>query len=244
MSVLRTSGLAATTSSWATLSSFLDELLAGPAPWLSLEPIIHLQTGAEVGVEALARFDGPLPTDAVFRLAHAEGIGNDLELRCLHRVLKHLHATNSTDVGFVAVNLSPAALIDPRCLELIGRYECRRLVIELTDHTAAPEIAVLRRYLEEARDHQIRIGVHVSTRIDHDLFAIIHPDIAKIDVRSPTWHTIDDDNTELARYLSRLGAFVVAVGVHSRDTLTHLRRHGIDAAQGHMIGLPRTVDRS
>jgi EAL domain-containing protein (putative c-di-GMP-specific phosphodiesterase class I) len=115
-------------------------------------------------------------------------------------------------------------------------------VIELTDHTAAPEIAVLRRYIDQARDHQIRIGVHVSNRIDHDLFAIIRPDIAKLRATSPTWNADNNDNTEHARYLSQLGAFVVAVGVDSRDALTHLQHHGIDAAQGHTIGLPRTIN--
>ena len=229
-------------ASEATTSRDVDELLRGPGPRLSLEPIIHLQTRNEVGAEALARFDNSLPTDAVFRLAHGEGVGTDLELRCLYRVLEHLQTVDPTDRCFIAVNLSPATFIDQRCFELIQRYPCDRLVMELTDHTAAPEIGVLRRYIDQARDHQIRIGVHVANRIDHEFFALIRPDIAKVRGPSSAWDSHDDDRAALVRYLSHLGAFVVAVGVSSTDAFIDLQQHGIDAAQGRMIGRTRTVD--
>lgn len=232
---------AMTPPSEGTVADGFRDLVEGRGLDVVLEPIIHLQTGVEMGVEALARFDGPLATDAVFRMAHARGLGVDLELRCLDRVLDHVRATDGSSPGFVGVNLSAAALADPRCLSLLEGQPSHRLVVELTDQTLAPELATLRRRVDEVRDLGARIALHVAGSIDTVAFSVIQPEMAKL--RVARWHDATCDNSKLARFLSGAGVFVIAVGADRRDEIEMFQAHGVDAAQGHMYGLPRTARR-
>jgi EAL domain-containing protein (putative c-di-GMP-specific phosphodiesterase class I) len=156
-------------------------------------------------------------------------------------VLDHVRATDGTSPGFVGVNLSAAALADPRCLALLEHQQCHRLVVELTDQTIAPELAVLRRRVDEVRDLGVRIALHVSGSIDTRAFSVIRPEMAKL--RVARWHDTMCDNSKLARFLSGAGVFVIAVGADRRDEIEMLQAHGVDAAQGHMFGLPRTARR-
>lgn len=212
-----------------------------PVPTIVLEPVVHLQMGTEVGAEALSRFAGEQDPRAVFRVAHGRGLGVDLELRCLALVVDHLNATDRTGGGFVGVNLSAGALTDPRCLVLLERQPRHRLVIELTDQSDPTELALLRRRIEQVRDLGVRIALHVEGSVDTQAFSVIRPDMAKL--RISRWHHGVHDDSKLAQFLSRAGVFVIAVGVDRSSDIASLQSHGVDAAQGHLYGLPRAASR-
>ena len=93
---------------------------------VDFDPIVHLQTGAVVGNEALASFPGQLSTAAWFGLAHAMGVGVDLELSMLDAVLDRYRNETS---GFVGVNASADALTDPRFLERLFDVDDDRVLI-------------------------------------------------------------------------------------------------------------------
>jgi EAL domain-containing protein (putative c-di-GMP-specific phosphodiesterase class I) len=218
-----------------------DRWFDGLVPTIVLEPAMHLQTGTEVGAEALSRFAGEHDTRAVFRVAHRRGVGVDLELRSLALAIDHLDATDRTDDGFVGVNLSAVALTDPRCLVLLEHHRCQRLVIELTDQSDPRELALLRRRIDEVRELSVRIALHVEGTVDTQAFSVIQPDMAKL--RISRWHHGAHDDSNLAQFLSGAGVFVIAVGVDRASDITSLQSHGVDAAQGHVYGLPRTASR-
>jgi hypothetical protein len=97
----------------------LMEVLAHAAS-LVIEPgVVELATGDRVGAEALSRFPaewGQAP-DVCFAAAHSIGFGDRLELLAIERAAEHL----ATVTGYLAMNVSPAALVTPECSELLAR---------------------------------------------------------------------------------------------------------------------------
>ena len=215
----------------------LIDLINGTGPGLLLQPVTHIQSGAQVGAEALARFPGAMSTAEWFQTAHALDVGADLELRILHDVVQRL---DRRAVGFVGVNLSPSVLLDPRSIEVLGHASDAELLIEITDQTVMPKLSLLRSRLDEVRQLGIRVAIHVSEfgLATMQLLTIIRPDVIKLD--PPITAAIAAGRTRSAAAAANLftfcrqeGVFVVAVGVETRQQLEALQEAGVDAYQGY-----------
>ena len=78
------------------------------------QPVLELATGRVAGYEALARMpDGPFrPPDQWFNQAHRAGLGAALEAAALRAALPCHGRPERT---FLALNVSPGALLSPRC---------------------------------------------------------------------------------------------------------------------------------
>ena len=76
-----------------------------------LQPIVDLVSGAAVGYEALARFEGetPQPPDVWFAAAGSVGLGLELELAAVRSALEHLD-TLPADT-YLSVNVSPETAV-------------------------------------------------------------------------------------------------------------------------------------
>lgn len=213
----------------------LVDLITGTGPGLILQPVTHIQTRAQVGAEALARFPGAMSTADWFRTAHALGVGADLELRIVHEVIAHL---DQRPAGFVGVNVSSSVLLDPRSMELLRRGSDAELMIEITDQTVMPKMSVLRTQLDEVRRLGIRVAIHVSEFGLSTLqtLMIARPDVVKLDppitaaVAAGRTRSATADN--LFTFCRQEGVFVVAVGVETRQQLVALQNSGVDAYQG------------
>lgn len=220
------------------LRSRLVDLITGTGPGLHLQPVIHIQSGVRVGVEALARFPGGMPTPEWFRTAHGLGVGADLELRILDEVMQRL---DQCGPGFVGVNLSTSVLLDPRTVELLERGVDAELVIEITDQTVLPKLSVLRTRFDEIRHLGIRIAVHVSEfgLATMQLLMIARPDVVKLDppltaaIAAGRAGSATADN--LFTFCRQEGVFVIAVGVETRAQLAALQDAGVDAYQGFFV---------
>lgn len=216
----------------------LVDLITGTGPGLILQPVIHIQSGAQVGAEALTRFPGSMSTADWFRTAHALGVGADLELRIVHEVIQHL---DRRPAGFVGVNLSPSVLLDPRAIDVLRRAADAELVIEITDQTVMPKLSVLRSRLDEVRQLGIRVAVHVSEfgLETMQMLMIARPDVIKLDppltaaVAAGRARSTTADN--LFTFCRQEGVFVVAVGVETRQQLDALQHAGVDAYQGFFV---------
>lgn len=204
---------------------------------VDVDPIVHVHTNSAVGAEALARFPGEQSTARWFQLAHALGIGHDLELAILDAVIEE---ASQLTYGFIGVNLSPAVLVDPRCIERLIAMDDDRLVIEITDQTTLPQLGLLHMHLDRIRDAGVRIATHVSDFGPDALrsFRRLSPDIVKL---SPSLTAAladgETDPDDTARFLERCrrdGAFVVAVGVERSDQLPALVAQQVDAYQGYL----------
>ncbi len=202
---------------------------------VDFDPIVHLQTGAIVGSEALAQFPGQLSTAAWFGVAHAMGVGVELELSMLDAVLEDYQ---SATPGFVGINASAEALVDPRFIERLHGIDDDRVVIELTGQTSAPALGRLRMAIEKVIATGARMAIHVADLGPSSLRSItsLEPDVIKLDpaltarLASDHEHTASDRNFfERCRHD---GIFVVAVGVERPDQLRALEGQSVDAYQG------------
>lgn len=217
----------------------LAALIDGPGPGLVLQPVVHIQSGVQVGAEALARFPGPMPTAAWFRAAHDIDVGIDLELRILREVVQLL---GDRVAGFVGVNLSPGAVLDARSTELLARAADAELVIEITDQTVVPKLSMLRARLDAVRQLGIRVAVHVSEfgPATTQLLTLSRPDVVKFDpvltAALAGGRTEPALAADLFTFCRQEGVFVVAVGVETPDQLAALQHAGVDAYQGHLAG--------
>jgi EAL domain-containing protein (putative c-di-GMP-specific phosphodiesterase class I) len=216
---------------------------------VDFDPIVHLQTGAVVGSEALAVFPGQLSTAAWFSVAHAIGVGVDLELSMLDAVLdRYLVETT----GFVGVNTSADVLVDPRFLERLTDIHDDRVVIELTGQTSLPSLGRLRMALEKVLETGARLAIHVADLGPSSLRSItsLEPDVIKLDPNLTAGLAAGEDDTASARnFFERCrhdGIFVVAVGVERPEQLRSLEGKSVDAYQGWLARAERsatTLDR-
>lgn len=226
----------------AALHHRLITLIDGTGPGIVLQPVIHIQSGARVGAEALARFPGPMTTAEWFQTAHALGVGDDLELRIVHEVAQQIDRWTS---GFIGVNVSPSILLDPRLIEILRAVNGPEVVLEITDQTARPKLSVLRARLDEVRGLGIRVAIHVSEfgRSTTRFLTVVRPDVVKLDPPATAalvaGHVDATAASELFRFCRREGVFVVAVGVQTRRQLEVLVDLGVDASQGSFAPVER-----
>jgi EAL domain-containing protein (putative c-di-GMP-specific phosphodiesterase class I) len=123
------------------------------------QPIVDLQTGSVSGFESLTRFLGEPKRgpDVWFAEAAALGLGVDLELHAAKRGLRALSCLPET--VYVAINLSPAALLDRRLHALLAEWPARRIVVEVTEHDIVKEYEALTNALEPLRESGAKVAV-------------------------------------------------------------------------------------
>ena len=220
----------------------LAPLIAGGGPTVVLQPIVDLETGARVGAEALSRFPaewGKAP-DVCFAEAHSVGEGDHLELLALRRAAEHLDTVS----GYVSMNVSPATLLTPGCLELLHALPLPRVLLELSEHDQVEDYDALAAVLEPLRARGMKLAIDDVGAGFSSLRHIVvtAPDVIKMD-RSIV-AGIDTDPV-LPKLVSSLVDFghgcdvrVVAEGVETPAEHAVLRSLGVDLGQGWLFGRP------
>src|SRR5829696_3041561 len=206
------------------------------------QPVLELATGRVAGYEALARMpDGPLrPPDQWFNQAHRAGLGPALEAAALRAALR---ATDRPERTFLAVNVSPGALLSPEVREALPA-DLSGIVIELTEHELFSSESALDRELEELRARGARIALDDAGNGYSGLQQIIRvaPDILKLD-RSLVDGVHDDPHRfalleALISFASTTRAAVCAEGVESLEDLAALAGMDVTYAQGWALARP------
>jgi EAL domain-containing protein (putative c-di-GMP-specific phosphodiesterase class I) len=229
-----------------------DEGLPGPgevraildaaAVRVALQPVIELPTGNTVGSEALSRFGGRVPTDRWFKAASKHGLGAELERLTLGAALALLPGLPAEQ--FLAVNISPAALADAEVLALLHAADLHRVVVEITEHEAVADYALVRRLLGELRAAGARIAVDDTgagfASLRHVL--MLQPDIIKLDLSLTRDVDVDRRQQALVRavtaFAAQVGTVVLAEGVETQEQLDTLRDIGVRLGQGWHLGVP------
>jgi EAL domain-containing protein (putative c-di-GMP-specific phosphodiesterase class I) len=211
---------------------------------MAYQPIVTLEAGTPVGVEALARFSEDIgqPPNAWFSEAATIGLGVDLELLALERALDR-----QPEIGtelFLAVNLGPEALASPRLPGVLAGFEASRIVLELTEHAQVQDYDALIVALARLRDAGARIAVDDAgagySSLQHILR--ISPDVIKLDITLT--RDVDSDPVRCALAASLVSfsrhssAVLVAEGVETRDEAQTLRDLGIGLGQGFLFAHP------
>ncbi|SOX54333.1 PAS/PAC and GAF sensor-containing diguanylate cyclase/phosphodiesterase [Mycobacterium ahvazicum] len=209
------------------------------------QAVHDVSTGEVVGVEALARFPcEPFRPDLVFGQAALLGLDIELETAVIARVLSLLPQLPE-DV-FVAVNISPSAVLLTPWPELLAEVDPSRLVLEITEHDAVENYDALDDVLEECRARGMRVAVDDVgagfSSFSHVLE--LAPEFIKIDQSITRNIDADDARRRLAQSIAELaaqiGATVIAEGVETQGELDAASAAGILWAQGYHLSRPQS----
>lgn len=206
-----------------------------------LQPVIELQTGETVGVEALSRFPRGTP-DRWFADANEVDLGLELELAAVERAFAAFPAVPQR--GFLAVNLSPAAAATTRFRKLASTVAGSRLVVEITEHARIANYERLGTALDRLRGGGVRIAIDDAGAGFASLRHILRlaPDLIKLDRSLVSAIEADRSKQALAGGLTSfaegIGATIVAEGIERQEELDVLERLGIGFGQGFFLARP------
>lgn len=208
------------------------------------QPIWNLCDRRPIGFEALARFAaepvrGP---DQWFAEAAAVGLGPDLELAAIDTAIDGLPYLPAP--LYLAVNASPATVIDPRFARLFESLPLDRLVLEITEHDAIADVDAINMALLPLRARKMRVAVDDAGAGYSGLQQILSlkPDLIKLDRaliqdihRDPAKRSLA---VALASFARATDSQLIAEGVETEAELAMLRTAGIENIQGYLLGRP------
>lgn len=212
------------------------------------QPIYGVASGRVVAVEALTRFaaDGwGSPADR-FAEARTTGRGVELELDTLHGALETVDVLPAGVT--LSVNLSPAALLEPRAWRLLDERQVADVTVEITEQATLTGYPHLLDQRERLRGMGLRVaiddvGVNVVSMRHLEW---LRPDQVKLDMSLTQGLETSPRARILARYLvgraRRQRAHVVAEGIESPGQLAAWQRLGADAVQGFLLACPMALE--
>jgi EAL domain-containing protein (putative c-di-GMP-specific phosphodiesterase class I) len=219
----------------------MNEIVA-VGPEMVFQPIVDLNTGHPVGFEALARFPSEQPPDQCFAEAWSLGLGMELELSAIEAAFKHFNLFGEDE--FLAINASPAVMLEDRFFESVTKHGRDRVVVEVTEHQPVDSYDDLRFVCKELRDAGVRVAIDDAgagySSFHHIL--MLAPDIIKIDMSLT--RDIDHDpvkkalGASLLRFSQETNATVIAEGIETEAELRTLKALGVPWGQGFHIGRP------
>ena len=214
---------------------------------IALQPIIDLDRGEVVVVEALARFEDGRPPHEWFAEAESVGLTHALEIAAVRSALARL---DEIPPGTrLAVNVSAATASSPELAELLAGVPAGRIVLEITEHVPVTDYAALAKALQRLRDRGVHIAVDDAgagfASLQHVLN--LHPDLVKLDVSLV--RGIDADPAHRALVSAMVGfarethTSLVAEGIETAAELEAARSLGVACAQGFHLGRPEQGSR-
>jgi EAL domain-containing protein (putative c-di-GMP-specific phosphodiesterase class I) len=212
---------------------------------MAYQPIVSVAKGAVVGYEALARFGSRGQRGPAQHLAAAQAGGMQiaLETRLLAHALAERHLL--PEGCWLAVNLSPSAVGDPR-VESVMRTagDLHGVVVELTEESPADDLKVLNGKLDRYREQGAQLALDDAGAGSSGLRQVIElrPDIIKLDRTLVMGVDADPARAAMIEALqeltSRLGAQLLAEGVEQYAELETIAQLGVPLTQGFFLGRP------
>ena len=208
------------------------------------QPIFDLQRGTVCGFEMLARFDSPLqaPPDQWFAAATRHGLGPGLEAALISAGLDA--RASLPENCFLAINVSPDALLTDAVGSALAGQDLTRMVIEITEAAPVSDYDVLLRALAVLRDAGASIAVDDAgagyASLNHVMQ--LRPDFVKLDRalvqdvdRDPAKHALVETLGVLA---GRLDSWLLAEGIERPGEREVLAAMGVPLAQGFGLARP------
>ncbi|WP_017334470.1 EAL domain-containing protein [Burkholderia stagnalis] len=227
-------------------------LIADRALAAVFQPIVDLGSGTVIAYEGLIR--GPRGTDleppaALFAQAAREGETVALEHAAALTCLDAFAALGCD--GKLFLNFSAGAIVQlarerehARVLLERAQIAAERIVIELTEQHASPDLAHVGPAVATLRDAGIQFALddYGTANASMNLWLRLHPDVVKID--RFFIHDIARDPLKfeavkaMQHFAHASGAKLIAEGIeHERDLIV-VRDMGIGCVQGFLLGRP------
>ncbi len=244
----------------ASVEADLREALDQQQFMLEYQPIVDIQTGQYIGLEALLRWQHPargrlMPVDFI-RVANDSGLIDRIGRWVIEAACKQISACINAgiDVPHIAVNVSPRQFQSPSMcndiLKNIKKYNVPhgKLTIEITEELLLDQNSQVQEELASLREYGIEISIddfgtgYSSLQYLRDLPAsrlkIDQTFIARIETSSADRAIV----STIAHLAHALGMRVVAEGVETEGQYALLRASGCDEVQGFLLGRPLTVE--
>jgi EAL domain-containing protein (putative c-di-GMP-specific phosphodiesterase class I)/ActR/RegA family two-component response regulator len=230
-------------ATWQNERERVEAVLNGNGIVMHFQPIFDLHDGHVTGVEALARFsDSSLSPDRWFTLAGSVGLGPALEIAAIRSAFDVVD--DMPDGLFVALNVSPGALLTPAFQDLCTDGFCSRVVLELTEHVPVEDYDAVAYALLNFRARGLKLAAD-DTGAGYAGFRHLlglDPDIIKLDIslirdihRDPTRRAL---TTALVRFAEETQRTLVAEGIENADELGAIRDLSVQWGQGYHLARP------
>jgi len=211
------------------------------------QPIMDLQNGTVVGMEALARFGTePERSPAIwFAEAGLVGLRTELELLAVGAALAQLESLPRA--AYLSVNVSPETVLSPRFNAMLQEHLGGRVVIEIAESSLEQDSGAFKEALSELRRRGARVAVD-DTRAGFRSLARLHrllPDIIKLDVSLT--RDIDKDPVRrslvasILAFAEEIGATVSAEGIETYAEGEAMRAMGVACGQGWFLAEPAPI---
>ena len=212
-----------------------------PRPVMVGQPIVDLDTGSTVAVEALSRFGDENPAE-VFERAHRDGVGPELEALAIRTAV----AGWSGEIP-LSVNLSLMSLTNPH-VDAALPQDLTGIILEVTEHHAGEVDEALTTRLQQLRRRGAVIAIDDwGTGFSNlDRLLSLRPEIVKLDMSLV--HGLDSDYhratiRSVVAWADEVGVRVCAEGVETVDHGLTLLSLGVHTAQGYLFGRPTPLPR-
>ncbi|HSN02506.1 MAG TPA: EAL domain-containing protein [Acidimicrobiales bacterium] len=232
---------------WRNERERIEGFINADALTMHYQPIFDLARGTVVGVEALARFaDTSMSPDRWFARASAVGLGPALEAVAIRHALAVTSVLPPT--AFVAINVSPEAILSAPFQELCDDDFCEHVVLELTEHVPVEDYDAVAQALSEFRSRGMKLAAD-DTGAGYAGFRhllSLDPDIIKLDIS--LIRDIDHDParralaTSLVSFAADTGCTLVAEGIENADELGAVRELSVRWGQGYHLGRPMAMN--
>jgi EAL domain-containing protein (putative c-di-GMP-specific phosphodiesterase class I) len=206
------------------------------------QPIVDLDRGTMIGVEALARFGSERGPALWFAEAGEVGLRTELELLCVAAALAQLESLPAD--AFLSVNASPETIVSPRFLKMLEDLLGGRLVIELSEGARVEDHPRLPASLLELRTRGALLAIDDSSARFGSRAELLKlaPDMVKLDPRLTRGLAHDPEIRDAAASVLEaagdIDAAVVAEGVETREQRDALQELGVPFGQGWFLGRP------
>jgi EAL domain-containing protein (putative c-di-GMP-specific phosphodiesterase class I)/AmiR/NasT family two-component response regulator len=208
------------------------------------QPIVDLRSRETVGYEGLSRFYDPRHggPDRWFDDAFTVGLGVQLEWSAALTLLPFMDRIPKGT--FLAINMSPATVLNVVEKELCPPERCGDLVIELTERVPIQDYQAVQGALNEMRSLGTRLAAddRGSGFAGFRHLVSLAPDIIKLDIGLLREFRFKSGQlaitNALVTFADDVGAQVIAEGVEDEAELELLQGLGVAWAQGFHLGKP------
>jgi PAS domain S-box-containing protein len=219
----------------------ISSTIAERAFYPVFQPIVELEHNRIVGYEALTRFTDGADPQVLFAEAVASGLGPELEIATLQAALAAAAALPRS--AWLNLNASPELIIAGEPLRTLLRGNRRRLVLEVTEHTAIADYPAFRAAMA-ALGPKVELAVDDAGAGFASLRHILElrPAFVKLDRSLVTG--LESDYARHAmiaglRHFARATGFrLIAEGIETDNELAVLRALDIQLGQGYLLGRP------
>jgi len=201
-----------------------------PPVHIALQPIVDLETGLEVGRQAIRRFpDGT--SASILTRAHRDGYGHELEASALRAALRRSPAD-----GYLSINLSLPALGSPVIRAALAE-DLHGIVIELEHRSDVDIPEHLAEVIEGLKERGARIAIAdwAGGFFDADRIARVRADAITLDRRSLASLSDRDQQavmTATVRWAHDLGLKICAHGIETAEQWRSIAPLGFDYGRG------------